>query len=110
MEFGNRLVQFSIPDAIKQRAQNFIFFINTLTSFQNDYLFEDFDFFELSSVDNTFICDSCTGSSICQICVEIEKYIICDVNTSNTTPCLTNELEFTSATITTILKAIAVDL
>jgi len=45
-----------------------------------------------------------------QICVEIEKCIICDVNTSNTTPGLTNELEFTSASITTILTANAVDL
>jgi len=59
MEFDDRLVQFSIPDAIKQRVPNFIFFINTLTSFGNDDLFEDFDFSELSTVDNTFICDSC---------------------------------------------------
>jgi len=73
-------------------------------------LFEDFDFSELSSVDNTFLCDSCIGSYICQICVEIEKCITCDVDTSNTIPGLTNELEFTSATTTTMLKANPADL
>jgi len=45
----------------------------------------------LSSVDNTFICDSCTDSFICQIYVEIDKCITCDVDTSNTTPGLTIE-------------------
>jgi len=65
MEFGDHLVQFSIPDAIKQPVQNSVFFINILTGFENDDLFEDFDFSELSSVDNTFLCDSCIGSSIC---------------------------------------------
>ena len=80
MEFGDRLVQFSILDAIKQPVQNPVFFINTLIGFENDDLFEDFDFFELSSVDNTFLCDSCTGSYICQIC------ITWDVDTSNTIP------------------------
>jgi len=77
--------------------------VDTLTSFENDDLFEHFDLSKLSSVDNTFFCDLCTSSSICQICVEIDKYITCDADTGNTTPALTNEPELENATITTNL-------
>jgi len=80
-------------------------FLHWHAGFENDDLSEDFDFSKLSSVDN-----SCTGSSICQICLEIDKYITYDVDTSNTTPGLTNELEFKNETITTILKANPIDL
>jgi len=65
-------------------------------------------FSELSSVDNTFICDSCTGSYICKICVQ--ECISCDVDTNNTTIGLTNKLEFKNSIVATILKANPVDL
>jgi len=65
--------------------------VDTLTGFENNDLFKHFDFSELSSIDNTFIRDSCIGSSICQIRVEIDKCITCGVDTSNTTPGLTNK-------------------
>jgi len=79
--------------------------VDTLTIFENDDLFEHFDFFELSNVDKAFFCNSCTSSYICQICVEIDKCITCDVDIDNTTPGLPNELELKNATIETILKA-----
>jgi len=43
--------------------------VGTLRDFEKDDLFKNFDFSELSSVDNTFISDSCTDFSIFQICL-----------------------------------------
>ena len=76
MEFGDTMVRFSIPDAMKHPSEDHsVFHIDMLDDLVDEHLLEFLHDSNFPLLTDSFTCTACSDSEMCAVCSEIESYM-----------------------------------